>query len=112
MSMLSKLTSGDPHQIWSASCEIAECTDIEVLKAVSNHLDLIKKATKSMQLKGGLCPNTYHVEFALSKLEHVRSNARCLCVMFPSNVSYSRLTEQDSGRVTIAVTADVEDKWV
>lgn len=112
MSMLSKLTSKDPHQIWSASCEIAECDDIGVLKAVSNHLEMIKTATKGIQLGGGLCPNSYHLEFALKKLEHVRCNSGCLCSLYPANMFYSPVKEQDSGRITIDITAEVDGKWV
>jgi hypothetical protein len=111
MNILEKLTSKDSHQIWSASCDIAKCTDIDELKALSDHLDSIMESTKGINLGGGFCPNSYHLEFALKKLEYVKRSAGCLCSLYPEYMFYSPVKEQDSGCITIDKAVEIDGKW-
>jgi hypothetical protein len=68
MSILDKFTSKNSQEIWSASCEVAKCNNLELLDSLAIDIKTIENATKGINLGGGLCSNSYHLDFALKKL--------------------------------------------
>ncbi len=75
MNILDKFVSNNPEEIWAASCEVAKCNNLELLDALATDIEAIENITNGIDLAGGLCPNSYHLEFALKKLRFVRQRA-------------------------------------
>ncbi|WP_155416902.1 hypothetical protein [Chromobacterium violaceum] len=75
MSIVDKFTSKNSQEIWSASCEGEKCNNLELLDSLAIEIKAIENATKGVNLGGGLCPNSYHLEFALKKLRYVEEES-------------------------------------
>ncbi|MES2676657.1 MAG: hypothetical protein V4660_20640 [Pseudomonadota bacterium] len=112
MNILEKLKSKDVTQILSACSEVAKCRDLDELKMLSPHVNEIKKATKSISLGGALCPNSYHLDFAIKKLEHVKKDLGCLCALYPENMFYNPVTEQQMALIAIDEVVKIDNKWI
>ena len=69
MNILDKFVSNIPEEIWAASCEVAKCNNLELLDALATDIEAIENTTKGIDLAGGLCPNSYHLEFALKSYD-------------------------------------------
>ncbi len=111
MSILDRFTSGDSHEIWAASCEIAKCSSLDILDSIANELEDIESATSGIELGGGFCPNSYHLEFALKKLAFVRKNSGCLCALYPEYMFFNPINEEKSCNATVTEVKRIEGKW-
>jgi len=112
MTTLDDLISQDLTRIRSACAVIMESRDRAFLKDLSESLKQIKKATKGLNLGGALCPNSYHVDFAIKKLEFVRKYDDCLCALYSENMFFNPTDEQEENRLKINETVHIESKWV
>ncbi|MGI2172639.1 hypothetical protein [Shewanella ulleungensis] len=112
MNTLNDLLSKDPQRIWSASSSLKDIRDMSYLKELSAKTDEIERATKGIDLGGKLNPNSYHLEFALKKLNHVKNDLGCLCALYPDNMFFNPEKENDNNQVKITDTVTTDDKWV
>ena len=112
MSLLQDLTSKDPKKIWSACGAIKDLREAHQLNELAQSIEIIKSATTGINLGGALCPNSYHLEFALKKLEHTRQNLGCLCALYPDNMFFDPAKEAKKGHVAVLDTVTIENKWV
>ncbi|WP_444938775.1 hypothetical protein [Microbulbifer sp. JMSA002] len=112
MSILEKFMSGSPDEIWSASCEVAKCKNLELLDSISDDLEVIEQATAGIDLGGGFCPNSYHLKFALKKLRVVRKRGGCLCSLYPEYMFFNPIYEEKACSVTISEVAKIDGKWI
>lgn len=112
MSIINKITSKDPHQIWEACGDIAQLTDLNELNILASHLEEIKKSTKKIDLGGTFCPNSYHLDFAIKKLEHVKNNQGCLCSLYQDNMFFNPRKEEEKGNILIDKKVEIEGKWI
>lgn len=112
MSILDKFTSKNSHEIWSASCEVAKCNNLELLDSLAIDIKAIENATKGISLGGALCPNNYHLEFALKKLRYVNKRAGCLCVLYPEYMFFNPIDEEKNCSITITEIVQIDGKWI
>ncbi|MCA2016443.1 hypothetical protein LDJ79_09995 [Vibrio tritonius] len=112
MSILDKFTSKNPQQIWSASCEVAKCNNLELLDSLAVDIIAIENATKGITLGGALCPNSYHLEFALKKLRYVKNRAGCLCALYSEYMFFNPIDEEKNGNITITEIVKIDGKWI
>lgn len=112
MSILDKFTSKNPQEIWSASCEVAKCNSLELLDSLAVDIKTIESSTKGIDLGGGLCPNSYHLEFALKKLRYVEQRAGCLCSLYPEYMFFNPIDEEKSCSIAITETVQIDGKWI
>jgi hypothetical protein len=112
MSILDDITSTDPHKIWSSSCAIRELRDVEELKYLVSHLEEIKQKTKEVFLGGALRSNSTHLNFAIRKLEFVKTSKECLCRLYPLDDLYDPNREHKAGHIRITGVIRIEGKWV
>lgn len=112
MSILDKFTSKNSQEIWSASCEVAKCNNLEVLDSLVIDIKIIEKATKGINLGGRLCPNSYHLDFALKKLRYVEKRAGCLCSLYPDYMFFNPIDEEKNCNVTISEIVQIDNKWI
>ncbi len=99
--LLEDITSGDPHRIWSASGAIRRLRDKETLLLLVQHLDEIKEKTRGIELGGMLRPNSSHLNFALRKLEFVRDEQGCLCLLYTEDDLFDPAQEEANGNIRI-----------
>ncbi len=112
MNILDKFVSNNPEEIWAASCEVAKCNNLELLDALATDIEAIENTTKGIELAGGLCPNSYHLEFALKKLRFVRQRAGCLCALYPEYMFFNPIDEEKNCSITISQIAQIQGKWI
>ncbi|NVK22599.1 MAG: hypothetical protein HWD86_08775 [Kangiellaceae bacterium] len=112
MNILRKFMSGNPDQIWSASCEIAKSNNLELLDSISDDLEIIEQATADIDLGGGFCPNSYHLEFALKKLRLVKRRKSCLCSLYPEYIFFNPINEEKACSINISEIAKIDGKWI
>lgn len=111
-SLLDDLVSRDPTRIWSSACAIRTLRDQRALGTLALHLETIRERTQGVSLGGALRPNASHLEFALRKLEFVKSSHQCLCVLYPQDDMYDPGQEEAQGNVRILETVRLEGGWV
>jgi hypothetical protein len=112
MSLLDDITSRDPVRIWSGSCAIRTLRDKRELGILATHLDMIRERTQGVPLGGALRPNSSHLQFALRKLEFVKSSSQCLCVLYLEDEMYDPGKEEAQGNVCILQTVRLDGGWV
>lgn len=112
MSILDKFTSKKSQEIWSASCEVAKCHNLELLDSLAIDIKTIESATKGINLGGGLCPNSYHLEFALKKLRYVEQRSGCLCALYPEYMFFNPIDEEKTCSITITEIVRIDGKWI
>src|SRR5687768_447474 len=113
MSLLEDITSKDPYRIWSSSGAIRELRDIEELKYLASHLEEIKQKTAGVFLGGALRSNSTHLDFAIRKLEFVKTSQECLCRLYLLDDLYDPDRELKAGNIRITGVVRIEDnKWV
>jgi hypothetical protein len=112
MNILDKFTSKNSQEIWSASCEVAKCNNLEILDSLATDIKTIEIATKGIDLGGGLCPNSYHLEFALKKLRYVEQREGCLCVLYPEYMFFNPIDGEKNCSITITEIVQIDGKWI
>ena len=112
MSLLDDITSKDPHRIWSSSCAIRVLRDMDELKYLAAHIEEIKQKTEGVPLGGALLSNSTHLDFAIRKLEFVKSSDECLCRLYLLDDLYDPNREHKDGNIRITGVVRIEDKWV
>lgn len=58
-----------------------------------------------MPLGGALHPNSVHLDNALARLEHVRDQRGCLCVLYASDQFNNPAQEAERGHVQVLISA-------
>ncbi len=112
MNELEDLLSTDSQRIWAACGAIKSLRDNATLQFLSSHIEQIKTATSGVDLGGALCPNKYHLEFAIKKLEYFKNKQGCLCGLYPENMFFDPSKEQKKGFVEITDKKLIDGKWV
>jgi hypothetical protein len=112
MTALEDLTSKDLTRIRSACAVITDSRDRKWLKELSDSLRLIRENTQNLELGGALCPNSYHVDFVIKKLQFIRRSDECLCALYPDNMFFNPTQEQEKKRLQISDTIHIDGKWV
>lgn len=112
MSILDKFTSKNSQEIWSASCEVAKCNNLELLDSLAIDIKTIENATKGIKLGGGFLSNSYHLDFALKKLRYVEERAGCLCELYPEYMFFNPLDEEKNCSITITEIVQIDGKWI
>ena len=112
MSLLEDITSNDAHRIWSSSCAIRNLRDIEELNTLASHLEEIKQKTKGVSLGGALRANSTHLDFAIRKLEFIKTSNECLCRLYLLDDLYDPSREHEAGNIRITAIYRIESKWV
>lgn len=112
MSLLEDITSKDPHRIWSSSGAIRLLRDIEELKYLAGHLEEIRQKTDGVFLGGAVRSNSTHLNFAIRKLEFVKTSQECLCRLYLMDDLYDPEREQKAGNILINREALIEGKWI
>ena len=106
------LTSGDTHQVWSASGGILQLWNLEELDSLAIKLPEIRSRVESLELGGALFPNQVHLQTALARIEYARDRKGCLCRLYPTYILYNPQREEKEGHIRIINTTYIEDKWV
>lgn len=88
MNTLQKLLSKEPNNIWQACSKIAKSTDIGSLTFLAGYLEEISASVQGIDLGGAMLPNTYHLNFALRKLNYVQEKQECLCALYLNICSF------------------------
>jgi len=104
MSLLEDITSRDPRRIWSSSCAIRTLRDREELAGLANQIDTIRECTKDVPLGGAMRSNSTHLDFAIKKLEFVKSSTDCLCSLYLLDDLYNPVAEAQQGNIRITGT--------
>ena len=112
MRLLDDIVSRDPARIWSSACAIRTLRDKQALSTLASHLDMIRERTQGVSLGGALRPNSSHLQFALKKLEFVKSSSECLCALYPQDEMYDPAKEEAQGHVRILETVRLAGGWV
>ena len=112
MSLLEDITSKDPYRIWSSSGAIKELRDIEELKYLASHIEEIKQKTTGISLGGALRSNSTHLDFAIRKLEFVKTSKECLCKLYLLDDLYDPERQHKAGNIRITGVVRIEGKWV
>jgi hypothetical protein len=112
MTALEDLTSKDLTRIRSACAVITDSRDRKWLKELSDSLRLIRENTQNLELGGALCPNSYHVDFVIKKLQFIRRSDECLCALYTDNMFFNPTQEQEKKRLQISDTIHIDGKWV
>ena len=101
MKLLKDITSRDPQRIWWSSSAIRRLRDKETLALLVQHLDEIREKTRGVELGGVLRTNSSHLDFALRKLEFVRDERGCLCLLYSEDDLFNPEQEEADGNIRI-----------
>lgn len=104
--ILEEITSGDAHKIWAGAHAIIHLKDEARLMTIARHLADIRKTTSGVELGGLFCPNKYHLQFAIKKLEFVAlpNPKPCICSLYPEYMMFSPMQEEAAGSMRIVQT--------
>jgi hypothetical protein len=104
MTIFEDLLSGDPTRIWSGAGAVLRSWDLVQLRELALHIPEIRKKTAGVPLGGALHPNSVHLDNAIARLEHVRDQRGCLCVLYASDQFSDPAQEAERGNVRISET--------
>jgi len=102
--LLSDLTSRDPHRIWSATSAVTTLRDPVQLDLLAAQLPEIRAQTAGIDLGGALLPNSERLKFVLHKLEYWRDRTGCLCRLYPDWLQFDPNREAKAGNIRILET--------
>ena len=112
MSIFEDLISKDSTRIWASACAIRKLRDKQLLAELADQIEAIRAATNGVPLGGALRPNSSHLDFAIKKLEHVRSSSECLCSLYLMDDLFDPNSEAKDGNVQILETTRIDGKWI
>jgi hypothetical protein len=104
MSLLEDITSRDPRRIWTSSCAIRTLRDREELALLADQIDNIRESTNNIPLGGAMRSNSTHLDFAIKKLEFIKSSTNCLCCLYLLDDMYNPVQEEQQGNIRILGT--------
>lgn len=104
MGLLQDITSRDPERVWLSSCAIRTLRDADEIAVLVHNLDEIKQKTKRLNLGGSLRPNASHLDFAIRKLEFLKSSSDCPCALYLMDDLYDPAKEEKEGNIQITGT--------
>lgn len=111
--IIHKITSKEPHQIWSAACEIISLSqNKEAIRHLIPFVDEIVKQTKGIKLGGAFAPNKRFLDGAIKTLAFHRDSDACPCHLYGIHECMDPNKEVEKGYLSIHHTNRIDNKWV
>ena len=112
MGLLADITSRDPARVWAAACAVRTLRDRAEIAHLIDNLDEIKQRTRRLALGGALRQNATHLNFAVKKLEFLKTSSACPCVLYTMDDLFDPAREEGAGNIQITGTIIADGGYV
>lgn len=109
---IEKITSGNTHYIWEASCAIiAKSQGFKEISPLIDFLPVIIEKTKNLEMGGALAPNQRFVDNAIRIIKFYKNSSECSCELYIGSYdSNDPKKEQKKGNIVIENT--ITGNWM